>query len=645
MKPNLSTLAAVVVSCFAISATPCLSGHEIPISANTEGGGRGTAQHYELTYTIGQASPVGIFSASAYDLSSGLMAMLSDITPPTIFHEPTQIVTAGMPVEIATEVADAKTGVDTVELFFRAGGSLTFREEPMQKGDGDTYLDTLPPSSVTERGLVYYIEARDHLGNVARYPQGAPDSLVNLNIYFSELTPIFEMPAGKYRMISLPGVPTNGSPDSIIVDDFGPYNKESWRLGRWNASTGTCQERCYDEYPSIDDFSPGRAFWLISSAARSFDFSGVSTDISRPFPVHLLKGWNQIGTPFGFTTDWLSAGILFDNETYSIGALHVVGEDTIYVEDDLIGYDGSYQPFQSQLQPWAGYWIYNSSTEEIDLVFDPMPTGSRAYASLGRGSASGANSLHLAGGTGTTDFLIALKVRSNEFPERLSLAGTSASASDSWDAFDLHEPPSIGDYLRAVFHKGEWGRHSGMYMSDIRRSSKDGAYWEFAVETSKHQHPSLYLEPAGEIPEGWRVFVYDIEAGIRLERISLPYSFNVEGSRKFALVAGTEDFIRTQEATVEIRLKPTIVSVVPNPFNQTVRVTFFVAEKTPVRLQIFSVEGRLVGTVADCEAARGIQIATWDGRSPQGQTAAPGVYFVRLEAGRTVLTQKILKVK
>ena len=233
--------------------------------------------------------------------------MLIDMVPPGVEHQPAASVPARTSVEIVAEVTDTRSGIDTVKIFFREGGYYTFREKPMALSGTikDVYNATLPPSSVTERGLVYYIEAVDNRGNVGHYPAGAPDSLINLPVAFTDLASA-TLPAGQYRMVSLPGAPADGSPDSVLVDDLGFYGRKAWRLGRWNAE-GCGGERCYDEYPSVVDFAPGRAFWLISSEARAFDFSGVSVDITEPCEIPLQQGWNQVASPFGFTTDWLSA--------------------------------------------------------------------------------------------------------------------------------------------------------------------------------------------------------------------------------------------------------------------------------------------------------------------------------------------------
>lgn len=639
MKTTIAcTLALTMVTVLCL-APPGRSDQAIPVSASTEGGGTGTASRYRLTYTIGQPSPVGEASSVEYGLSSGIVGMLLDTAPPGIVHQPVERVAARTAVVIESEISDPRSGVDTVIVFFHEGGLTVFRERPMLKPGGEdnpVYSVALPPSSITERGLVYYIEARDNSGNVARYPQGAPDSLENVSVYFENLSSL-ETPAGAYRMISLPGIPRTGDPDSVLLDDLGGYDKKSWRLGRWNDFGNDCGERCYQEYPSLEAFAPGKAFWLVTEKAGIFDFTGHSADISRPYTIPLARGWNQIATPFCFPTDWLSAELTFGTAAYSIGDIHAVGADTIFVEDNLISYDGAYRGFSSRLAPWSGYWIYNSSTQEIGLRFDPRAPAPEV--------AEPENTEPGQRWIDRLDFAVEVSVGTPEGMSDIAFAGMSDQANDGWDAFDLHEPPAIGNFLRVTFPEMNWGRLAGTYMSDVRETNLQGASWEMAVEAGAPARARLQLEPRGEFPENWKVYVYDVAAGIRLDLASLPHSFDIGEGRKFVLVAGTDEFVATEEASSGIGLAPAIVRAVPNPFRRNLEVSCFVPSRQSIKVQAFTVEGRLVSTIVEGVFDEGIHSIVWDGRSSDGDLAAPGLYLIRLETGKTVETRKVMMVR
>lgn len=63
-------------------------------------------------------------------------------------------------------------------------------------------------------------------------------------------------------------------------------------------------------------------------------------------------------------------------------------------------------------------------------------------------------------------------------------------------------------------------------------------------------------------------------------------------------------------------------------------------------VRIFDVQGRLVDTPLDqAVLAPGIQILRWDAVDGSGREVAPGMYYVRLDAGGTSLTRKLVVVR
>jgi hypothetical protein len=68
----------------------------------------------------------------------------------------------------------------------------------------------------------------------------------------------------------------------------------------------------------------------------------------------------------------------------------------------------------------------------------------------------------------------------------------------------------------------------------------------------------------------------------------------------------------------------------PNPLRNGSTVRFDLAAGDDVRLAIFDLSGRLVTTLAQQSLPPGRYAYRWDGRDGSGQTAGPGLYFVRL---------------
>ena len=72
----------------------------------------------------------------------------------------------------------------------------------------------------------------------------------------------------------------------------------------------------------------------------------------------------------------------------------------------------------------------------------------------------------------------------------------------------------------------------------------------------------------------------------------------------------------------------------PNPFNPSTTISFSLAWKEDVRLDIYNVLGQCVRTLVDGEIAGGTHAFVWDGRNTGGMTVGSGIYFCRLQAGK-----------
>lgn len=80
----------------------------------------------------------------------------------------------------------------------------------------------------------------------------------------------------------------------------------------------------------------------------------------------------------------------------------------------------------------------------------------------------------------------------------------------------------------------------------------------------------------------------------------------------------------------------------PNPSPAGVRVRYSLPERTRVRIELFDVRGRRVSVLADGEQAAGSRTL----KVRNGQRAlSPGVYFVRLQAGKATRTLRLVSLE
>jgi hypothetical protein len=86
---------------------------------------------------------------------------------------------------------------------------------------------------------------------------------------------------------------------------------------------------------------------------------------------------------------------------------------------------------------------------------------------------------------------------------------------------------------------------------------------------------------------------------------------------------------------------PTLLGAArPNPFRSATTIDFALDAPAPVRRSAFDVAGRLVAVLVDEQRSAGRHAVPWE-----ADDLAPGVYFLRLEAGFTHLVRKVTRLE
>jgi hypothetical protein len=80
----------------------------------------------------------------------------------------------------------------------------------------------------------------------------------------------------------------------------------------------------------------------------------------------------------------------------------------------------------------------------------------------------------------------------------------------------------------------------------------------------------------------------------------------------------------------------------PNPFTERAQLAFELVNRDIVSLAVYDVRGRLVRRMLDEERSAGRHAVVWDGRDESGLRVAPGIFFVRFEAGPFVGVRRMV---
>jgi hypothetical protein len=239
--------------------------------------------------------------------------------------------------------------------------------------------------------------------------------------------------------------------------------------------------------------------------------------------------------------------------------------------------------------------------------------------------------------------------------------GALTGASEGWDGDDYPDPPlHLDGTARLHIDRRNRGQLGGLYATDYLPAGGEGWTWPLRVESvAAGSRALLTTNGAERMPEGTMVALVDMRSNVRIDLTpGRSYTFypGSDGGRPrpdglavehpFRLVVGTQAFVDGQTAgTTRLPERVELRQNYPNPFNPTTTIRFALAEPARVRLTVWNVRGQRVAELADGLFNAGPQEVMWDGRNEDGRQVASGIYFYRLEAGRTVLTKKMTLIR
>ncbi len=587
---------------------------DINIANNADG-------NYQLQATLRD-------SAGNQGSSSPIIIKL-DSTPPAIAHTPLTLVDGDQQLTIKAVFKDSSP-ILLAQLYYRKGGSHDYYLLPMAVLNDSTFSAIIPGQEVGSRGIDYFLSAGDGL-NVSHSPaQNWDTSPISIQVRVigdndQGLVNDHPQPAGSeqnaFRMISVPLFLDNPKADAVLEDDLGAYDLKKWRFFHYNSDSGT-----YDEFPDTDEFSPGKAFWLIVKYANKAIDSGIGTSVpaDKPFVIPLKQGWNDIANPFHFAVDWNNISVRSGKIQDIIGPYGY--EDRWLIPSEIV-----------KILPWKGYSVYTEAND-LALIVPPIESSqglNRSLCNIGS----------------EAQWQLILEATCEGAQDVANIIGCSADASADWDNKDYLEPPHIGSYVSLLFPHDDWERYPGSYTTDFRPDFDKGETWDFQIKTNiENAEVKLRIVNAEALPSGFEALLLDV-AGFQKINIcdSSFYSFKSQQNvsvRSFKLVIGFPEFIN--EVEKEIPLAPDnfqLAQNYPNPFNLGTQIQFQVPQRCNVSLIVFNLLGQEIRTLVDEEREIGYYKVQWNGRDDNNRDVGTGIYIIRMKAGDFVQTRKMILTK
>jgi hypothetical protein len=535
----------------------------------------------------------------------------------------------GTPLAGSSQNVDVNVASDadekTITLFYRTTGDSAYSPAQTTTSDRMRYRATIPAAAVTPAGLELY--ARKIKGSVST-TQPVVDPVnrpVSVAVRFRSLTPEWTFQAKKYSMVSVPGSLSRPAVRDVLRDDLGAYDPHEWRMFAWK---DTSYIEYSDTLSAADsasfNFTPGRAFWVITSTAKTCDVdSGMSVPVS-PARRTLQAQWNMVGSPFPFAVSWDDCAL----SSEAIGTLYA--------------YDGTgYRIDWPTLEPWKGYFVYNAQTAPATVYVPPRK--SRSASPLTKRGV-----LHdLAEG----EWIVRLSAQTPDARDIDNFFGVRASARETWDGMDRIEPPPIGDYVSLYTTHADWSENPGAYAADIRQPGAAGYVWDLTMETRLvRKTVDLSWSVNRTLPEGWVAYLVDIDEGTSVclsekDGLAVETGKSMPNVKRFQLLVGSREFV---ESRSEVPLQPAAFGLsqnYPNPFNPVTAIRYSLPKNGRVRLTVYNLMGQRIKVLIDREEKTGAHEEMWDGTDDRGLRAASGIYLYRLEFLDKVAVRKLVLVK
>jgi len=414
----------------------------------------------------------------------------------------------------------------------------------------------------------------------------------------------------EYRLISFPG-----SINSVTVSQLGLSGtpNQDWKMFR---EPGTSSAG-FTAMGTTNTLKTGEGYWFIqkNSLSKGFTFATPTLNSDATVTITLTGGvYSIIGNPFSTAVPWSA-----------VLSLNGLASNT-----PLYSWNGSWSSSSTSLQPGVGYYINSTGLTTLKIP----------YAAFGFPS-------QVAGDTLQAVWRLQLAYESEMNVDDDNYIGIAKGTSVGKDKFEFNKPPLIFDESFVYMERPDWDSQNDKFYADYRPEVGAGQTWDFEITNPTKTLGTLSVRGIEQIDDMYNVYLVNEETGVTVdlrEKNSMQYGYG-RTTGHFKVIVGPESYV-SEQLQAYVPKEFGLLQNYPNPFNPSTTVTFKLPERSPVRLEVFSLLGQRIKVLSEGQYEAGVHQVVWMGDNDWGARVASGVYFCRLVSGKSaVQTVKMLLTK
>jgi len=138
------------------------------------------------------------------------------------------------------------------------------------------------------------------------------------------------------------------------------------------------------------------------------------------------------------------------------------------------------------------------------------------------------------------------------------------------------------------------------------------------------------------------ILSYIFTDGFNLKKSKRSYRFKkLEFVNSFALPSVSNNLLKD----INTDINPGILSIIPNPFNNTVEIKYYLPEEENVNLTIYNTLGQKVILLENDNKPEGLHTIIWNSNNQKGEKVSSGLYFIILKTNSFSQTKKVTLLK